>query len=62
MAHATDPRDKDFALAALTDDLPVSFVDYNKSRDEVLISVARLGLEQKIRPFPAPLDLLSFAG
>ncbi len=62
VAQATDLRNKIFALATLPDDFLANFVDYIKSRDEVLILIARLGLEQKIRPFPAILDLLPFAG
>ena len=59
--EATDPRDKVFALVALTDDIPNEFIDYRRSLRQVLTDVAIFALTRPSVRLPRVPDLLSYA-
>lgn len=58
---ATDPRDKVFALVALTDDISNDFIDYGRSLRQILIDIAIFALTRRSVRLPRVQDLLSYA-
>ena len=58
--EATDPRDKVFALIALTEDVSIDFIDYRRNLYQNLVDLAVFCLTDSESKLPQSLDLLSY--